>query len=391
MRALALCGAVAVLLWPGAVPAAERVEEVLALVAQERYAEARKTLDPLLREDPSGPRVRLLHGILRAREGRAGDAIAVFERLRDDYPDMFEPYNNLAVLYADQDRLEAARGALVDALERRPDAVVYVNLGDVYMRLARRAYSRARELRAEGGESDGSAGKVSTIPLPPSRPETDTPPTTPALAPDEPRVAAAVPGASDAASPRPEPPAAAPLPLHAVALSGECVRAGPFADRGAATEAAQWMQTRGARDRRDRPPAAQGGGGLLGISAGAAKPRGGRRRGRVAARQGRAGYRHRPQGRAVQRDFPRPLPRGGQHAPARRPAEGAGLLARDIHDREERHRIRGDRARRRRPRGVRRALEFPLSRTHRPLHRLPGAKLTSPAPRRDLPGRGGAV
>ena len=55
---------------------------------------------------------------------------------------MFEAHNNLAVLYARVGRLDDAREALVAALELRPDAVVYANLGDVYMKLAERAYQR---------------------------------------------------------------------------------------------------------------------------------------------------------------------------------------------------------------------------------------------------------
>ena len=78
------------------------------------------------------------------------EAIAIFERLRSDLPDMFEPYNNLAVLYAEQGRLDEAHDVLMAALERKRDAVAYANLGDVYMRLADRAYSRARNTGAGG-------------------------------------------------------------------------------------------------------------------------------------------------------------------------------------------------------------------------------------------------
>ena len=74
---------------------------------------------------------------------------------------MFEPYNNLAVLYAEQGRLDAAREALVAALDRRPDAVAYANLGDVYERLAARAYARAGEIVAGQSASPVRTGKDS--------------------------------------------------------------------------------------------------------------------------------------------------------------------------------------------------------------------------------------
>ena len=199
-RALTACGILAAVLWSGTVGADEVIEHALSLVDQKRYSDARAVLDPLLKREPEAPRVRLMHGILRAREGNAGEAIAIFESLRADRPDMFEPYNNLAVLYAEQGRLEAARAALRAALERKPDAVAYANLGDVYMRLADRAYARARAVGAASMRP--AAAKV-------------TPPETEA--------------------------AEAPAPA-----AGACVRAGKFRDAAAAAEAAAWIRSRDA-------------------------------------------------------------------------------------------------------------------------------------------------
>ena len=123
-------------------------ERALLLAAEERNSEAREVLDPLLQRDPGHTRARVLHGVLRAREGRVGHAIEIFETLRRDNPDMSEPYNNLAVLYAVEGRLDDARKILLESLERRPDAVTYANLGEVYAKLANEANERARELDA---------------------------------------------------------------------------------------------------------------------------------------------------------------------------------------------------------------------------------------------------
>ena len=237
-RALAACWVSAAVAWPGAAPAADAVDEVLALVQQERYSEARERIGPLLRRDPTGPRVRLIDGILTAREGNSADAIAIFERLRDDHPDMFEPYNNLAVLYAQQDRLEDALGTLLAASERKPDAVVYANLGDIYTRLARRAYERARDVRSRGRDPGEPSGGAAPGPPPSAKPFEP--------APEPERVASSGP----APEPETERPraivATASEPDTADALSGVCVRAGNFKDRSAATEAASWMQEQGA-------------------------------------------------------------------------------------------------------------------------------------------------
>ena len=143
--------ALAAMLASGVVLGDDAFERAHSLAIEKRYEEAREVLDPLLERLPGHPRARLLHGVLRVREGRIAEAVDVFEGLRRDHPDMVEPYNNLAVLHAVEGRLEDARAILLAALERRPDATVYANLADVYGKLARRAYERARELETGGG------------------------------------------------------------------------------------------------------------------------------------------------------------------------------------------------------------------------------------------------
>ena len=149
--ALLALGVLAALLLPGSVFGGEDFERALALAGEKRFAEARDVLGPVLEHEPDDVQARLLHGVLRAHEGRVGEAIDIFEALRHEHPDMLDPYNNLAVLYALEGRLDAARETLLATLEQRPDAVVYANLGDVYTKLARRAYEHALELEAGGG------------------------------------------------------------------------------------------------------------------------------------------------------------------------------------------------------------------------------------------------
>ena len=162
-RAAIACGVLGPMVCTGAL-ADGPVDDALSLVAQERHAEARKAIEDMLARNPDAPGVRLLQGVLHAREGNLVEAVAIFEGLRNDHPTMFEAHNNLAVLYAKLGRLDDARKALVGALEMRPDAVIYANLGDVYMKLAERAYERAHEIRieqeaaaVEGGEADAAS------------------------------------------------------------------------------------------------------------------------------------------------------------------------------------------------------------------------------------------
>ena len=267
-RATLACGLLAALApWSGAL-ANDPIADALSLVGQGRYAEAREILDPMLQERPDSPDVQLLHGVLQAREGDLAEAVAIFEGLRDDHPAMFEAHNNLAVLYARVGRLDDARDALVAALDLRTDAVVYANLGDVYMKLAERAYKRAHELRDEDLAALEEEGQASAGAEPAQT--TDEPPATAAPVEAEQVIAAEAREAGEPQSPAepeaaPEAPVEAERDLAAEAREAEepqspaepeaapdqvssavCVRAGWFKERAAAGEAAEWMRSAGA-------------------------------------------------------------------------------------------------------------------------------------------------
>ena len=233
-RTAIACGVLAAMACADAL-AGDPITDALSLVAQERYAEAHDALEPLVEREPNAPGVRLIQGILNAREGNFAEAIAIFESLRDDYPAMFEAHNNLAVLYAKLGRLNDARETLIAALELRPDAVVYANLGDVYLQLAEKAYMRAHELRVEGSPAAEGSEQAAASPEPTAE-EPAAVPTTQA----ETKV-----GTAEAEKPEvPEVPEAPPTE----AVVAECVRAEWFKDSDAAYEAAAWMRARGATE-----------------------------------------------------------------------------------------------------------------------------------------------
>ena len=210
----------------------ESFERALALASEKRYSEARDVLGPLLEREPGHSRARLLNGILHARAGHLSDAVEVFEALRRDHPDMSEPYNNLAVLYALQDRLDDARTTLLAVLERQPDAVMYANLGDVYTKLAHRAYEQARKLEPGGGAPPQPApGTGFALPQTPGASlgtepeESATRPRGLEEAPDDARTAV-----SEATS------------MH----SSFCTHAEGFETRRTVADAALWLQSYGA-------------------------------------------------------------------------------------------------------------------------------------------------
>ena len=75
---------------------------------------------------------------------REPEARTEYERLTQDFPELPEPFNNLAVLQAAQGRLDQARDLLETALRNDPTyRTAHANLGDVYARLALRSYSTA--------------------------------------------------------------------------------------------------------------------------------------------------------------------------------------------------------------------------------------------------------
>ena len=157
---LALLAAVAISSGPsGASSESEQaVERAIALAAEGRLGEARELVDLVLDLGSDQPRARLLDGVLHAREGHVDQAIEVFERLGREYPEMPEPWNNLAVLFAVKGRLLDARNALEEALARRPDlAAAHANLSDVYAMLARHSRTRARAL--DPSAEDASRGE----------------------------------------------------------------------------------------------------------------------------------------------------------------------------------------------------------------------------------------
>src|SRR4029450_5356188 len=81
-----------------------------------------------------------------AEHGRNDDAIEIFATLTQDYPELPEPYNNLAVLFAEKGEFEKARESLLAAIQTHPSySTAHENLGDLYAKMASMAYDRALE------------------------------------------------------------------------------------------------------------------------------------------------------------------------------------------------------------------------------------------------------
>ena len=121
--------------------------EARKLMAEKQWARAGARLDTLIKERPREAQARFLKGVVQTEQGDGEAAIAAFRSLVQDYPEIPEPYNNLAVLYGRKGEIESARLALETAIKTAPNwATARENLGDVYVRLAAEQYDRAVSL-----------------------------------------------------------------------------------------------------------------------------------------------------------------------------------------------------------------------------------------------------
>ena len=126
---------------------ADELSDVQRLHYAGQTAAALQLADQTLSTRSKDPQMRFMKGVMLADLQRSAEARAVFEKLTDDYPDLAEPYNNLAALYAHDGDYPRARATLEQALRTNPGyATAQENLGDVYVALAGQAYARAMQL-----------------------------------------------------------------------------------------------------------------------------------------------------------------------------------------------------------------------------------------------------
>lgn len=121
--------------------------EVNRLMRAGQWSEALSRADAYLMSRPQDPQMRFIKGVIFTETNRANDAITTFQKLTEEFPELPEPYNNLAVLYAAQNQFDKARQALEMAIRTNPSyATAHENLGDVYAKLASQSYSKALQL-----------------------------------------------------------------------------------------------------------------------------------------------------------------------------------------------------------------------------------------------------
>jgi len=126
---------------------ADDLVEVQALIRQGNLPQATERLNAFLAKNPKDARGRFLRGLILTEQKRPAEAIKVFTAITEDFPELPEPYNNLAVLFAAQGQFDRARQMLELAIRTHPSyATAHENLGDIYAKMASEAYDKALQL-----------------------------------------------------------------------------------------------------------------------------------------------------------------------------------------------------------------------------------------------------
>ena len=128
---------------------ADVYDEVEHMIRNGQLERAAQLSSRHLDKSPQDPQMRLLRSRILDTQGQTDEALALLQSLTLDYPELPEPHNNLAELYARQGRTQEAIDSLHKALLARPDYTTALeNLGDLHLGLALQAYQRASQAPA---------------------------------------------------------------------------------------------------------------------------------------------------------------------------------------------------------------------------------------------------
>jgi Flp pilus assembly protein TadD len=124
---------------------ADELQDIEKLYRAGEVQQALRRADEAIAAQPRAAQLRFLKGVMLAELKRNAQAMEVFVALTQDYPELPDPYNNLAVLYAADGQLPNALAALQTALRNDPShRAARENLGNVHLALAVQAWSAAQ-------------------------------------------------------------------------------------------------------------------------------------------------------------------------------------------------------------------------------------------------------
>jgi len=135
---------------------AGRNQQALALIQERLEADAP-------RHTPGADvQLAFLHARALAAMGDVAGAERIYHELTTNYPELPEPWNNLADLYLQRGQIDLAQQALQTAILIDPKyGAAYANLADIQLMLARQTYETAAQLGV--ADARGRARAVSQL------------------------------------------------------------------------------------------------------------------------------------------------------------------------------------------------------------------------------------
>src|SRR5829696_3989677 len=149
------------------------LQDANQLFRQGQFDRAMERVNGYLATRPKDARGRFLKGLILTEQNKPNEAIKVFTDLSQDFPELPEPYNNLAVLYASQGAYDKARNSLEMAIRTHPSyATAHENLGDIYAKMASQAYDKALQLDRGNQAAQGKLNLIKDLFSPAPRTQT---------------------------------------------------------------------------------------------------------------------------------------------------------------------------------------------------------------------------
>ena len=127
--------------------AEQNMDEIKLLLKNGSYNSAKTLVDDQIKDNLNNPELLFYRGIIETNLGENNKAIDTFRELTERFPELPEPFNNLAVLYAEKGQFRLSKEILEQAIKTNPSYLTaHINLGDIYTKMASEAYNKALEI-----------------------------------------------------------------------------------------------------------------------------------------------------------------------------------------------------------------------------------------------------
>ena len=127
--------------------AQNNTEEIKIFLKNGNYKKAENLINKSIENNLNNPELLFYKGILETNLSKTNQAIDTFRDLTERFPELPEPFNNLAVLYAEKGQFRLAKEILEQAIKTNPSYLTaHINLGDIFTKMASEAYNKALEI-----------------------------------------------------------------------------------------------------------------------------------------------------------------------------------------------------------------------------------------------------